>query len=155
MRKTEIRSVPKNVQKTNSWKKVFFFEIFQFHFDHNFLTVQPIGLKFSGKLRLSILRILPKYELNRIKTRNFTYNLLRAPFCNFKTHLSPGFAGPTQKNIFQKKNSKFFFKIFLTKNIAGPLHSPNGIRQSPILDSFWPKWRKRWKLSKKRLEHFS
>ena len=36
-----------------------------------------------------------------------------------------------------------FYSKFLTKNIAGPLHNPNGITQSSILDSFWPKWPKR------------
>ena len=44
---------------------------------------------------------------------------------------------------FEKKKFKFLFKIFLTKNIAVALNKPIGIRQSPILDSFWTKWQKR------------
>ena len=40
------------------------------------------------------------------------------------------------------------------KNIAGPLHNPNGITQNPILDNFWPKWKTNCKVSKKNNEQF-
>ena len=55
---------------------------------------------------------------------------------------------------FEKKKSNFFFKIFLTKNIAGPLHSPNGIRQSPIFGQFLAKMAKTVKIIKKALGTF-
>ena len=72
------------------------------------------------------------------------------------------FFSKSKNNNFGDKNVDFcclnflfdFFSKFLTKNIAGPLHNPKSIIQSPILDIFWPTWTKQWKLSKKALGTF-
>ena len=77
----------------------------------------------------------------------------KGPFLKFAKKSENVIFFRLQRLCFEQKIRKIWC-VVLEKN-AQNLHFFHFGPKRPILDSFWPKWPKRWKLSKKRLEHFS